>query len=551
MNKSMLGMYVLLLLLLGSSPAWAENEGLPELDQALAAKLAANDLDDLGQVIKQAEAALEKGLDEENTTFAKQLLAAAHFERASVVSQAIFGPGGPDPRWPQLRQLAVPELEKSVGYYPEQPQAHYLLARLHTLPGGNRDRAMKALDAVIAAPDVETDILAKSYTLRAGLQTDEEKRLADFSKAIELAPNEAEAVRARGLIYLLQEKVSEAIADLQKASELEPDHSPTLEALGLALMMDKKYDEALKHLEKAIELNPDAATPYANRARVYIIQNELDKALADLDLAVEKNPAALPVVLLRARVHAQMGKLPEALADVDRATRARPGWLPALRLRAELLAGSGKIGEAIKGLEQLTETLPTNSELQLQLGTYYLANKQPRKAIEIFTAILESEPTNLVALRGRADARLGIGQQAAAIADYEAALKVDPQQPSVLNNLAWVLATSPDDSLRNGKRAVELATKAAELTEHERPYILSTLAAAYAETGDFETARKWSQKALDLDDGEQEEHLTAELQSFKENKPWRELQNVEEEVAAQDPAEPKAEATPPARTIDF
>ena len=68
----------------------------------------------------------------------------------------------------------------------------------------------------------------------------------------------------------------------------------------------------------------------------------------------------------------------------------------------------------------------------------------------------------------------------------------------MLNNFAWVLATSPDDDVRDGKRAVELATKAGELTERERAHILSTLAAAYAETGDFDAARKWSQKSVDM-----------------------------------------------------
>ena len=68
----------------------------------------------------------------------------------------------------------------------------------------------------------------------------------------------------------------------------------------------------------------------------------------------------------------------------------------------------------------------------------------------------------------------------------------------LLNNFAWVLATSPDDEFRDGKRAVELATKAAEQTNYETPHILSTLAAAYAETGDFENAKKWSAKAVEL-----------------------------------------------------
>ena len=61
-----------------------------------------------------------------------------------------------------------------------------------------------------------------------------------------------------------------------------------------------------------------------------------------------------------------------------------------------------------------------------------------------------------------------------------------------------MLATSPDEKLRDGPRALKFATKAAEATKYETPHILSTLAAAYAETGDFENAAKWSQKAVEL-----------------------------------------------------
>src|SRR5262249_53532226 len=98
------------------------------------------------------------------------------------------------------------------------------------------------------------------------------------------------------------------------------------------------------------------------------------------------------------------------------------------------------------------------------------------------------------------------------------------------NNLAWVLATSPDDGVRNASRSVELGSKAAELTENKQSHILSTLAAGYAESGDFAKAREWSQKAVDLgnDDAETSAQLKKELESYQASKPWREKQIIEE-----------------------
>jgi lipopolysaccharide biosynthesis regulator YciM len=67
-----------------------------------------------------------------------------------------------------------------------------------------------------------------------------------------------------------------------------------------------------------------------------------------------------------------------------------------------------------------------------------------------------------------------------------------------LNNLAWALATSPDASKRDGKRAVQLAERACDLTQYQQPIMVGTLAAAYAEAGRFDDAVATAQKARDI-----------------------------------------------------
>ncbi len=109
----------------------------------------------------------------------------------------------------------------------------------------------------------------------------------------------------------------------------------------------------------------------------------------------------------------------------------------------------------------------------------------------------------------------------------------------MLNNLAWLLATSPDEKLRNGKRAIELATEGCKVTEYKQAHLLSTLAAGYAETGDFKTAIEWSKKSVELAGEDIKENLTKELESYEAGKPWRELLNELEEDKDQ-PAEKTA-----------
>ena len=133
----------------------------------------------------------------------------------------------------------------------------------------------------------------------------------------------------------------------------------------------------------------------------------------------------------------------------------------------------------------------------------YSVHKKSAKAIELFNAVLAESPEEWRALEGRADSYLNLGKHAEAIADYEKLNKSQPKDSGILNNFAWVLATSPDDNLRDGKRAIQLATQACELTEYKLAHILSTLAAAYAETGDFDSAVKWSTKAVEIGEKDQ------------------------------------------------
>jgi cytochrome c-type biogenesis protein CcmH/NrfG len=80
---------------------------------------------------------------------------------------------------------------------------------------------------------------------------------------------------------------------------------------------------------------------------------------------------------------------------------------------------------------------------------------------------------------------------------YLAALKLKPEAPEILNNLAWLLATCTDKKVRDGSRAIEYARHACELTQFEQTVCLGTLAAAYAEAGKFDDAIATAQRACD------------------------------------------------------
>ena len=100
-----------------------------------------------------------------------------------------------------------------------------------------------------------------------------------------------------------------------------------------------------------------------------------------------------------------------------------------------------------------------------------------------------------------------------AISQFQKALAIKPGYVAAQNNLAWVLATSPQASLRNGIKAVGLAERANQLAGGKNPVILATLAAAYAEAGRFPEAIETAQRALRLAEGQSNTALAGALQS--------------------------------------
>jgi tetratricopeptide (TPR) repeat protein len=125
----------------------------------------------------------------------------------------------------------------------------------------------------------------------------------------------------------------------------------------------------------------------------------------------------------------------------------------------------------------------------------------------------------------RAENMIIDGNFAEAISDYEEAVRVDPGYAPAFNGLAWLRATCPAAELRDGAKAVEQASKVCELTNWKKAHYVGTLAAAYAETGDFDSAIKWQKKAIDLLTEEEEElHADFEerLKLYQSGKPYRE-----------------------------
>jgi tetratricopeptide (TPR) repeat protein len=507
-----------------SARAAEEDKGQAELDAAGDALFMAKSFDDLDKVITQTKKAIELGLGPDNLKYAKKYLASAHYRRGETLGERVLEAAAGDPRIAAARLGAIADLNEALANDPDLSTAQVLIARLQLMPGGDVKQAKAMLDAALKSTVADDETRSKALTLRSAFGDKPEARLADLDEAIRLHPGDPQPLRLRAAAKLTMNKPAEAVADFDEAIKLVPTHAATHEARGLALAAQQKWDEAKKSLTRAAELLPQSPAAIIQRGRVNLLAGDAKSAIADAEQALEITPDLPEAILLRGRARQAAGDKKGALEDVETLLTRFPNAPAALRSRVALLLDDEKYAESVPDLEKLAELEPDDDAILLQLAVVQNALKKHAEVIVIADKLLKRDPANWRAVRIRGDAQLNAGKQAAAIADYDAALKIEPKDTGILNNLAWVLCTSPDDKLRDGKRAVELAKQACELSDYKTVHILSTLAAAYAEQGDFDKAKEWSNKALKMAESDREkESLRKELASYEAKKPWREI----------------------------
>jgi protein O-mannosyl-transferase len=190
-------------------------------------------------------------------------------------------------------------------------------------------------------------------------------------------------------------------------------------------------------------------------------------------------------------VFLRQGKLDEAISLLQAAVDLRPDNSPAHENLAKALLQKGKVADALIHYQKLLELQPDNIEVHNIVGT-----------------VLTQQ-----------------GRVAEGVEEWEKVLAIQPDNGNAMSNLAWVFATSSDQSLRDGPKAVRLAEQALRLSGGRIPILFRTLAAAYAESGEFSKAIQTAQLGIELANSQGNPGLATELEGnialYQEQKPLR------------------------------
>jgi protein O-mannosyl-transferase len=272
--------------------------------------------------------------------------------------------------------------------------------------------------------------------------------------------------------------------------------------LGLLLYGQGRLEEAIAQYREALRIDPDLAGPCCNLGNAFLQEGRPEEAIAQYREALRIDPAFVEAHNNLGLALFRQGRTEGAIAQYRACLQLQPAYVDALNGLGLAFFQQGRTGEAIVEYREALRIDAADANVHGNLGDALLQQGRPEGAIAQYREALRLNP----ALAG-IWCNLGIalfqeGQAGEAIPYAQKALELQPADARIQNGLAWMLATAPQASLRNGARAVQLAIQASQATAGNNPEVLRTLAAAYAETGQFPIAFQTAQKALQLAQGQ-------------------------------------------------
>jgi protein O-mannosyl-transferase len=316
--------------------------------------------------------------------------------------------------------------------------------------------------------------------------------------ALQIDPNDAEVHDNFGSALLRQGKVNEAAVHFLRALQIRPDFAQAHYDLGKLFLDQDRVDDAIAHFQQALQIGPEYAEVHGSLASALLRKGKVEEAAAHFQQALQLRPDYAQAHYNLGNILLQNGKLDEAVGHYEQAVQIDPDYAQAHVNLGSALLQKGNVDDALVHFQHALQIDPDNAPAHVNLGGILLQRGKVDDAIAHFQKALQIKPGFAEAHSSLGNAFRQKGKMQEAITQFGESLQLEPDDPEVQNNLAWLLATCTDASLRDGNKAVQLAQRANALAGGRNPAILRTLAAAFAEAGRFDDAKRSIQAAIDL-----------------------------------------------------
>lgn len=316
---------------------------------------------------------------------------------------------------------------------------------------------------------------------------------------------------------------AKAIKDYTELVRLEPKNPYWLQQRGNAYTVLHQNDKALLDFNNGLALEDEDPDLLSNRAYIYTRQGEFAKAQADLDLAFKIEGRATTLER-RGDLWLAQGNLEKAFLEYEKSLELDPENPYPHIGRAYLYQLKKDLPKALESANKAIELAPYEASGLTRRSAIYSEMKDYKLALADAVAACKLAPHDAHQLLNRGGVYSLMGNAAKATADYDEALKLSPEELEPRNAKAWLQSTCPDAKFRDGALALKVALEVCEQSSYREPNFIDTLAAAYAETGDFEKALKFQRLANTFPEfrlsygDDSAKHLAA----YEKNKPYRE-----------------------------
>jgi Flp pilus assembly protein TadD len=327
--------------------------------------------------------------------------------------------------------------------------------------------------------------------------------------AAEVTKNNDTAEAALSALYLKEGDLANAISHAQTEVQIRPNSDEGHSRLGIALFREGRRAEALSEFRKVEQLRPNYPDVHYNLGTILLEENRLDEAIEEFR-------------------HEEQS--PQEKVDPNDMRRDPGGekYRDEALFRANFgaaLSRRGKFDDALEQFRRVLASDPNYPKVHYNVGNIALQRGDLEQAITEFRKELEIQPNDSMTHADLGVALAQQGQSRDALDEWNKAVAAAPNNLNALCNLAWVLSTNKNASIRDGTKAAALARTAADLTNGDNPRVLRILAAAYAESGDFDKATETAERARDVAESQGNSDLAKTLEgnieSFKAHQPLR------------------------------